>query len=179
MKRSLLLLSVGYLLLPMAIIIAQENASNPQDDLMGDVGYEFHIFARLIEDSGEQAWDSEIVRQTISGRTISIRLEGESIVVLAEFTPYEHEDNAVMLVAQGQTWISEADTEGVRYRTAFKSLPLALGESLYFFPLGVNYAETSSDGMNLELEIQLYRMLADSPVESPAEPPVQQNPETE
>ncbi|GAB6089002.1 hypothetical protein [Spirochaeta dissipatitropha] len=123
-------------------------------DLLSDSGYEFDIIARLINQESEAIWDMEISRQTISGRAISIRLEGESIVILAQFTPYELKEDTVFLVAQGQTWLSVDEDEGVRYRTAFKSLELVLDESLLFFPLGYKFAEESGDGMNLEIEIK-------------------------
>ncbi|AFG38518.1 hypothetical protein [Spirochaeta africana] len=149
------------LLIIMALVGVPLSAEAPEFDhgLFGDVGYEFHIFARLFEQEGTQVWNSEFVRRTISGRTVTVQLEGDSIVVLAKFTPYDQDGDTVMLVAQGQTWLSVQGTEGVRYRTAFKSLPLALGESLFFFPLGVHAAGQSSDSMNLELEVQLHKVI--------------------
>lgn len=136
-----------------------ESDSSSDISILEDASYEFLIYARLIGgESADSLWDMEMSRKTISGRAVTVRLEGEQIVVLAQFTPYQQDEEQILLVAQGQTWLSQHNEEGVRYRTAFKSLPLKLGESLFFFPLGYNFSDESSDGTNLEIEIQFHKV---------------------
>lgn len=161
MKRSLALF--GCVLLLPIMGYAEEELEGSGMEIFVNAGYEFQIFARLVEDREAGAvWDMEITRQTISGRAVSVRIEGDSLVVLAQFTPYQQTDDEILLVAQGQTWLTVPDAEGVRYRTAFKSVPLILGESLYFFPLGYKFSEEHSDGLNLEIEIKPYRIMSGS-----------------
>jgi hypothetical protein len=65
----------------------------------------------------------------------------------------------VLLVAQGQTWISRnGGSQQIDYQTAFESLPVELGETVVFLPLGDNEltmdVETEeSTRFNIELEV--------------------------
>ena len=128
-------------------------------DLLTDKALSIHITARITQNDEETVWDMELTRVTISGRTVTIRLEGSNIVVVANFTPYREEGDSVLLVAQGQTWISIDDSEtDVQYRTSFTSLPVTLGEPALFFPLGsrpigVTLDTDATESFNIELEV--------------------------
>jgi hypothetical protein len=97
-----------------------------------------HIVARILQGSDELIWNMDLSRVTISGRAVKVRLDGANLVVVAQFTPYKGENDEVLLVAQGQTWVLSDDGSGesVRYATAFESLPMRLGDTILFYPLG-------------------------------------------
>lgn len=128
-------------------------------ELLSDKALSVHITARITQNDEETVWDMELTRVTISGRTVTIRLEGSNIVVVANFTPYQEEDDSILLVAQGQTWISDDDpATDDQYRTSFKSLPIRLGESAVFLPLGTSPLDVTLDtdatgSFNIELEV--------------------------
>jgi hypothetical protein len=87
-------------------------------------------------------------------------LDGSNVIVVARFTPYKESDDTILLVAQGETWVTEQDDENAHYQTSFKSLPVSLGEPVVFFPLGTNEVNMDVDAarygtFNIELEVQI------------------------
>jgi hypothetical protein len=99
--------------------------------------------------SGEQ-WEAKAARSTIAGKEVILRLEGQNLIVFAQFTPYPLEDGGYLMVAQAQVWIGDA--EGVSYNSAFQTLPLNIGETVMFFPLGFNNSENIAD---IQIHIRL------------------------
>lgn len=121
------------------------------------------IVARVTENGRETVHSYELTQVTISGRAVRLRLEGGNLTIVAEFTPYEAEDKSILLIAEGQIWLTTPDNETVQYRTALKSIPLELGESVLFYPLGRTTIDMDLEeaghrgagGLNIELEIQI------------------------
>jgi hypothetical protein len=156
--RTVIFGLLSFLALPLE---AQEQAETL--DLLNDKALSIHITARITHNDEETVWDMELTRVTISGRTVTVRLDGSNIVVIASFTPYREDEDSVLLVAQGQTWISDDDPEtDVQYRTSFKSLPISLGEPAVFLPLGSTPLDVTLDSdatgsFNIELEVTVER----------------------
>lgn len=123
------------------------------------------IVARVTENGRETVHSYELTQVTVSGRAVRLRLEGGNLTIIAEFTPYENEDSSILLIAEGQIWLTTADDEVVQYRTALKSIPIELGDTVFFYPLGrstldVDLGEISdSNGdeeqLNIELQVQV------------------------
>jgi hypothetical protein len=164
-------------------MIAQENsaestgriAATPEailQELQNDV-LRVLISARVLdgdlEEGAEVIWSMEIDELTVPGRGVNVRLNGDNIVVEVEFTPYRQQDQTIMLVAQGQTWVTSDEENKLRYQTSLKSIPINAGEPVVFYPLGLNRADGSSinldasDGspLNLELEITVTNFVDD------------------
>ena len=128
--------------------------------LLSEQALNVHIVARITENGEETVWNMDVSRVTISGRAVTLRLDGSNVVVLVRFTPYQENDDGLLLVAQGQTWVSGIAGEEVRYRTSFQSMPITLGESVVFFPLGarvdaIAVEEDEYASFNIELEVQV------------------------
>ncbi|MFW5728559.1 MAG: hypothetical protein ACOCYC_02430 [bacterium] len=135
--------------------------------LLEDNVLSVHITARITQDGNETVWDMELSRVTISGRAVTVRLDGSNVIVVARFTPYQEADGSILLVAQGETWVTTDEEENARYRTSFKSLPVALGEPVLFFPLGTNAVNMDVDSrrygtFNIELEVEIEPYTGDS-----------------
>jgi len=123
------------------------------------------IVARVTEDGRETVHNYELTQVTISGRAVRLRLEGGNLTIVAEFTPYETEDRSILLIAEGQIWLTTPGNEVVQYRTSLKSIPLELGERVFFYPLGrsaldidlddANGSGTEEGRLNIELEVQV------------------------
>ena len=121
------------------------------------------IVARVTENGRETVHSYELTQVTISGRAVRLRLDGGNLTIIAEFTPYEADDKSILLIAEGQIWLTTPQQEVIQYRTSLKSIPLELGETVVFFPLGrstldmdledVNGSE--DDQLNIELEVQV------------------------
>ncbi|MGM0674870.1 MAG: hypothetical protein ACQETQ_09255 [Spirochaetota bacterium] len=126
------------------------------------------ITARVTSGGEETVWDMELTRVTISGRAVTLRLDGSNITVVSKFTPYYDSDDSVLLVAQGQTWITqEGDSSEVDYQTSFKSMPVELGESVVFLPLGndelkMDVEREDTGTFNIELEVTVVPYEGDS-----------------
>jgi len=123
------------------------------------------IVARVTENGRETVTSYELTQITISGRGVRLRLEGGNLTIVAEFTPYENEDDdSILLIAEGQIWLTTPQNETVHYRTSQKSIPIKLGETVLFYPLGrsidmdledVSAADTDGEHLNIELQVQV------------------------
>jgi len=162
MKRLVLLLLIGSSFL----LEGQEKKINPkispskQPDesfftLLQQV-LDVNIAARVSEAGEDAIWTVESSELTLPGRSVSVKLVGKNILVLAQFTPYLKENDEIILVAQGQVWISSPMKDEIKYLTTLKNIPITLGEKVLFFPLGVRNLEQEGKNLyNIELEIKV------------------------
>ncbi len=115
------------------------------------------IEARLLPDGKKAIWNQKSEELTIPGRSVAVKLVGENLTIYAIFTPYKMENGNLLLVAQGQVWLTEEPQKEIKYLTTFKSIPISLGEKIVFFPLGFPKENklASKKYFNIELEIQI------------------------
>lgn len=144
--------------------IAQEiNLQAALQELM-DTAVQLNITARVLPPNETPVWNVRDTKLTVPGRSVAVKMTGNNIRVDVVLTPYVEADGKLLLLAQGQVWLSEASEKQVRYHSTLKSIPLAWGEKVLFYPLGL--ADTVSDHQvfNLQLEIQVlpYRSKAES-----------------
>jgi len=123
--------------------------------LLKDKALAVHITARVTENGKQTIWNMDLSEVTIFGRAVTVKLNGSNIVVVATFTPYRERSNSVLLVAQGQTWITSPVDKQVKYATSFRSLPIDMGEKVLFYPLGLNVQTEKYGNINIELEIRV------------------------
>lgn len=122
-----------------------------------------NIQARIIDPAqSDEVWTMDITRITIGGRSVRVRMEGANIVVIADFTPYWETEEELLLLAQGQTWVTDYHGSGeVIHRTSFTTMPIRLGEPIVFLPLGStprDNLDTEQVGLlSIELEINVER----------------------
>jgi hypothetical protein len=111
----------------------------------------------VVEQDQEEVWNSVVnSKVTIPGRPVGIKLIGENIVVMVQFTPYLGlgDKGHNILVAQGQIWVN-IPNEGIRYQTTMQTIPLEYGEQIYFFPLGKVTADNEAR-IEIQLELRPY-----------------------
>lgn len=109
------------------------------------------IISRIVEQDQQVVWNTENAKVTIPGRPVGLKLVGANLIVAVQFTPFLRTNGRNVLVAQGQIWIN-IPNEGIRYHTTMQTIPLELGELIYFFPLG-------SAGTNDEASIEIQLLL--------------------
>jgi hypothetical protein len=116
-----------------------------------------HVSARLISPAQGLSWSFSASKLTIPGRPVPIQLRGSNLRIDLELTPYTDDQEAgkAMLVVQSQVWASENPGKDAVYASHLKSIPVALGESIQFYPLGLAEANLPGDHTNVELEIQI------------------------
>jgi hypothetical protein len=113
------------------------------------------INARLISSGSKVSWNFSVARVTIPGRPVVLKLQGGNLQVKMSLTPYKEDDatNTIVLVTQGEVWITETPGKQAKYLASLKSVKVDLGEKIRLYPLGVS--NTNSEKYNIELEIQV------------------------
>lgn len=166
-RRSLLLM-----LMLTAGLVAPAAEDLDLNDLEGllEEALQLNITARVLPAGDQPVYDVRSSKLTIPGRSIAVKMVGENVRVDVVLTPYLADRGEVVLVAQGQVWLSEAPEEAVKYHATIKSLPIELGEKVLFFPLGLDapldgLAETQSFTIQLEIEVLAYKDLLEASVQ--------------
>jgi hypothetical protein len=148
--RRPVLLSLLLLCSPLLCVQAQNQENNIYQAV--NEAFTVSITSRIYNIDNELIWDFETTKVTFLGRAVSVRLNGKHLTVLAHLTPYRENEEDFLLIAQGQVWISNNSEEGVKYLSTVKSIPLKLGERVYFLPLGVDYQK---ENYYIELDVQI------------------------
>ncbi|MDR1095040.1 MAG: hypothetical protein LBL31_01480 [Spirochaetaceae bacterium] len=116
------------------------------------------IEARIVESGDEVAWQSADSKVTISGRPVSLKLAGDNVVLAIQFTPYIRFQNQSSpmgyLVVQGQIWVNKGDG-GMHYQGVMQTIPVSMGEKIYFFPLGPR-RDRGESSIEILFEVQPY-----------------------
>ena len=103
-------------------------------------------------------WNAESTKLTIPGRSIRVRLEGDGVLIYLICTPYAQEDGTVLLLAQGQVWLSAQTDKESKYSGTYYAIPMTYGTPVFFYPLGVSDTDTQQKGyFNIEVEIRIER----------------------
>ncbi len=112
-----------------------------------------HVTTNVLDSTGKNIWTTELSKITINGRSVKIKISGLNVLVIADITPYLHENNTILLVSQGEVWIGSSSSDTVRHYATIKSIPVNSGERVFFFPLGI--IKASLETYTIELEIQV------------------------
>lgn len=144
------------ILSPIILSQEQENelTSNELLRYLEENALSMHIVARVKEPGMEELWTTESKKVTVSGRAVQVRLSGENVIIFAELIPYMNSDRTILLVARGEVWAQDSASEGVKYYSTMKSLPVSPGESVIFFPLG-RAMDQQRNIYTIELEISV------------------------
>jgi len=123
---------------------------------------QLNIEAKILPPNAAPVWNMKSRELTIPGRSVAVKLVGDNIRIEAVFTPYQQEDGQLLLVAQGQVWLSESSLKETRYMSTFNSIPIVLGEKILFFPLGIgNISKQQTFTLQLEVEVLPYKSPAE------------------
>jgi hypothetical protein len=122
-----------------------------------DQALRINIVARVMPAGEQPIVNVERSQLTLPGHSVAVRFEGSNIRVTANLTPYLQNDGKLTLVAQGEVWVAEPTStdKAVRYLSSIKSLPVSLGEKVFFYPLGIPDAIQGTNKFNIALEIQI------------------------
>lgn len=133
--------------------LSKEDLENVLKHLQGKT-VSVDINVRIIGEEGKSVWNADSRRLTVSGRSVTVTMEGENIEINAQIIPFINEDNTILLVARGEVWIGTGSEEEREYYSTMKSLPVKAGESVMFFPVGVA-VDTKKNVYNIEMEIKV------------------------
>jgi hypothetical protein len=100
-----------------------------------------------------QPWQSGSEKFTVPGTPVPFKLVGSNVAIIVQITPFEQEDGkGVTLIAQGQVWV-KLNEGGLSYHTTVDTLAVEYGETVLFYPLGIDNGGKSS----IRLEISVLR----------------------
>lgn len=116
---------------------------------------EIEIHARIMGEDHVSVWNTQTREITVSGKSVSITLEGQNLKVIAHLIPFLNEDQSMFLVAKGEVWIESSPGQEKKYYSTVKSLPITAGESVIFFPTGMLMDTEKQSVYTIELEIQV------------------------
>ena len=155
------------LLLALAVVQAQAQAPAPDTETdpkealqqLLSKALSVTISARVLPPDAQEEtpiWNAESTKLTIPGRSIKVRLDGDNVRIYLICTPYVQDNGEVLLLAQGQVWLTQPTDKEAKYYSTFYSIPVSFGEKVLFFPLGLANAEgQQKDFFNIELEIKI------------------------
>jgi hypothetical protein len=162
MKRRKLLFS--FLLLLFAAQSGFSEEKEDLEDLINLLGKAFNISLEITVQEGddETVWTLDVSRITIIGRSVSVRLVGSNILIAANLTPYQdsRDEDTINLVVQWQTWLTSAGEGVVEYKPAMRTIPLDIGESAMFFPLGSEQEKNDFNSFNIAIKLQVNPYIA-------------------
>lgn len=154
MKRSL-----AFFLL---LLAGMEAPSQEKDTLQFkiDEALQINIGYRVLAMDEEPVFsedsDDKTRLQTFPGNPVAVWLKGANLIIHAVLTLYPSEEGKLLLVAQGQVWYSEPSVENeVRVLSSYKSINMALGEKVFFYPLGIPEDMENNELFNIALEIEI------------------------
>jgi hypothetical protein len=161
MKRNVVMPFLLALAVAQAQGQAQDVTTDPNEALQAllSKALSINISVRVLPpdtQSETPIWNAESTKLTLPGRSIKVRMDGDNVRIYLICTPYLQDNGEVLLLAQGQVWLTEPSDKEVKYSSAFYSIPVSFGKKVLFFPLGVSDADPSAkDFFNIEVEIKI------------------------
>ena len=131
------------------LIFAQENSDSQVYNMDIDLMIQDGSSAQVVSDHKAQ-------HQTVSGRPVTLNINGGNFKAAVRFTVYPIQADNLLLLAQS---IIVFMKEGHRRMlSSAKSIPIKAGEKVLFFPMGVlNDGDKSGYNCKLEMEISKYQ----------------------
>ncbi len=125
----------GMAMLAFSVAVSSAAAQSAPEipEALRDKALTVTVQTQVPESPSAPAWEAKEVKYTLPGSAVSVKLVGESLVVLIHVTPYQGPEG-LMLVTQAQVWIKNKDS--LQYHTALNTLKVAFGEPVAFYPLG-------------------------------------------
>lgn len=149
----------GLFLAAASAVSAQEPTLEEMLPGMKDRAVVVNMETRVVEQNQEVSYDTAHRKVTIPGRPVGLKIVGENLAIVVQFTPYFYRDGRKVLVAQGQIWLN-VPGEGMHYQTTLETIPLEFAEPIYFFPLGS--AEGGGES-KIEIKVEMLPYSSDLP----------------
>jgi hypothetical protein len=99
-----------------------------------------------------QVWNDESTKNTIPGRPVTVRMTGENLLIVAQFTPRYYEGGGVLIV-KGQVLLKDKDN--TRGLADIQYIPFKFGKKIYYCPLGERN-EKSVNFIEICIELNQY-----------------------
>ncbi|MDR2376338.1 MAG: hypothetical protein LBD96_07870 [Treponema sp.] len=111
------------------------------------------ITSRVVDWNQQIVWNSVKSKVMFPGRPVRINMVGTNVAMTLQFTLFFRLGNpGSVLVAQGQIWVEVPD-KGIWYQPTLQTIPIEVGESIFFFPLG---SPNSPEETWIELQLAIW-----------------------
>ena len=142
------------------MIFAQEGAA-PSGEAINVDSTDSQVFNMNIDLKVQDGTSAQVVsdhkahHQTVSGRPVTLNINGGNFKAAVRFTVYNmNADNLLLLTQSTIFFIKDGQR---RMLSTVKSIPIKAGEKVLFFPMGVlNDGEKSGYNCMLEMEVSRY-----------------------
>jgi hypothetical protein len=109
------------------------------------------IISRVVDQNQQIVWNSVNSKVTLPGKPVRISMVGTNVAMALQFTFFFRPGYNSVLVAQGQIWVDMPD-DGIRYQATVQTIPIEIGEPIFFFPLG---SPESPEETRIELQLEI------------------------
>ncbi|MDR0670005.1 MAG: hypothetical protein LBF95_07980 [Treponema sp.] len=110
------------------------------------------ITSRVVDRNQQIVWNSVNSKVMFPGRPVRINMMGTNVAMTLQFTLFFRLGTPEsVLVAQGQIWVEVPD-KGIWYQPTLQTIPIEVGESIFFFPLG---SPNSPEETRIELLLEI------------------------
>lgn len=117
---------------------------------------QINISARVFPPDQQPVWNVEKTKLTLPGRAVDVSLEGDNVRIYLVCTPYTRQNTGdVLLLAQGQVWLTQPPDPELKYYATVYSIPVSYGQKVVYYPLGVPGEVKDPQILNIEMEIQV------------------------
>lgn len=138
---------------------AQQTAATPHETpnpmrivpMLRQRSVSMKLKSRILSENDNELWINEAGKTTTPGHPITIKLMGNNVAMLVQFTPYLRSGEQWVLVAQGQIWLRR-EANRIHYETTLQTIPIKLDEPVYYFPLG---SKNSGGGDYIEICVEI------------------------
>lgn len=158
MRKGFLVCLVGIfsVLIPLPLLYSQDLSLSEEEILLLKSALKVDLRVVLTQ-PGEAVsmYEQNIVKYTLPGRSVLLKVEGVNLKFYGYFTPYVKHEN-LSLLAHGEVRLMDQAGKSVLVRTFFKIIALKFREKVIFLPLG---KEDDLDGENvnsLRIVIQIF-----------------------
>jgi hypothetical protein len=158
-KLSLFLLLISAFMTPLALSAEENRETSPENPpeassaTVPESAMLITMTPRILDGGVKEVWSQKVSRVTLLGKPAMIEMKGVNVVIAVFFTPYRAEDGSYTIIAQTQIG-ADAGESSIQYQYSIVSIPVNLGETIYFFPLG-NDLESSGGTALIEMELSM------------------------
>lgn len=149
-------------------LLAQETALADREPLLEalkEQALQVDLSARQVDAEQKVLWSRDASWVTVPGRSVSLRLEGTTTLIVVQLTPYRRSE-AIQLLVQTQVWVRDSIKNSFRNYTHINNLSVVSGEKILYYPLGKR-REGSVDGApEIEMTIRVAPYSGPAPAEN-------------
>jgi hypothetical protein len=137
-------------------VAAQESPEDtmPLLEALKEQALEITVQTKNLDKDLKPVWTRDSSWVTVPGRSVSLKLENPTMLMVTQFTPYRKGTETQLLV-QTQVWIRNADKKVIQSYTHINTLVVKFAEKLLYYPLGKRKVQNGESQPEIEMTITM------------------------